>query len=510
MELFIALFIFITFMLLAMKKSLKTLGFWFNGATNTSFHLLAPLISLFRLLFVGYKSDGMMKDNEKHKLFSSFNNGLLIDGYKHRLSQKDSFNHFALISRTGGGKTTSYVIPNILKLAEEKNSMVITDISGELYEQTSGYLESKGYKIYVLNPENLDESIGYNPFYYATDSIKIDELVTILIQSAKDNKSNSENMSFWKAGAKSFMSMLIKILLKTNNHKYINLGNLRFLINNFGTDGERLFPLVEKYADDKTYYEFYGFKNGNPETTLSFVSNANIALAPIGINDNLEKLTSKHTINFENFRKEKSVLYIKIPANKQNQYSFLQNIFYHQFFNYMMEKRPNEKDLPIFCLLDEFGNLNLPEFETTITTIRKYKVSISIILQSTRQLENKYGQANAETILSGGISSRLFYSGADLPTTEMLSKIIGNMDKVKTNIDGTPYMQKRPVMEASEIRTMKDDEALFITSNKKVVKIKIKPYYNSFILKQFTKIPPYTASSDLKNSTIEYINLDNL
>ena len=39
--------------------------------------------------------------------------------------------------------------------------MVITDISGELYSQTSGYLKSKGYKIYILNTENLDESIGY-------------------------------------------------------------------------------------------------------------------------------------------------------------------------------------------------------------------------------------------------------------------------------------------------------------------------------------------------------------
>jgi type IV secretory pathway TraG/TraD family ATPase VirD4 len=87
---------------------------------------------------------------------------------------------------------------------------------------------------------------------------------------------------------------------------------------------------------------------------LSVVSNANIALSPIGINDNLEKLTSNHSIDFDKFRKEKSVLYIKIPANKQKQYSFLQNIFYHQFFNYMQEKIPSEFDLPVFCILDEF------------------------------------------------------------------------------------------------------------------------------------------------------------
>lgn len=72
------------------------------------------------------------------------------------------------------------------------------------------------------------------------------------------------------------------------------------------------------------------------------VSTENVALSLIGINDNLEKLTSSHTINFERFREEKSVLYIKIPEQKQKQYSFLVNIFYHQFFSEMMKSRPTD------------------------------------------------------------------------------------------------------------------------------------------------------------------------
>lgn len=131
----------------------------------------------------------------------------------------------------------------------------------------------------------------------------------------------------------------------------------------------------------------------------------------------------------------------------------------------MMENLPQKNDLPIFCLLDEFGNLNLPEFETTITTIRKYKVSISIILQDIAQLTNKYGVENASTILNGGIASKLFYSGADLPTTEMLSRLLGIKEEVKTNLDGNFYLRNEPVMSATDIRTMEDDEALFIMGN---------------------------------------------
>uniref|UniRef100_UPI003D0DB3DF type IV secretory system conjugative DNA transfer family protein n=1 Tax=Arcobacter sp. TaxID=1872629 RepID=UPI003D0DB3DF len=142
-----------------------------------------PIGQLFKFLLVGTKKDGFMNSSTQNKKFSHKNKGLLLDGIDKRLSLKDSFNHLALVSRTGGGKTTSYVIPNIFKLANEKNSMIITDISGELYDKTSGYLSKKGYKIYVLNPDNLSESIGYNPLYNIKDSVDIDELSTILIKS---------------------------------------------------------------------------------------------------------------------------------------------------------------------------------------------------------------------------------------------------------------------------------------------------------------------------------------
>lgn len=505
---FLALFIFIYIMYFVMKNVFQKLGFGFAMAGASSTTIFNPLMHIFKFLFKGFQDSGMMGDFEKNKLFSPFNKGLYIDGYKYRLSLKDSFNHLAIVSRTGGGKTTSYVVPNILRLANGNNSFVITDISGELYKQTSSYLASKGYKIYVLNPENLSESIGYNPLYYATDSVKIDELVNILIKSSKDEQKTSDNSEFWDNGAKSLMSILIKILMATNNHKYINLANLRYLINNYGLDGSDLDHLVNTFADDKTYHEFRGFIKGNPQTILSMVTTANIALSPIGINDNLEKLTSSHTINFDDFRKQKTALFIKVPANKQKQYSFLQNIFYSQFFSYMMETLPSKNDLPVFCLLDEFGNLNLPNFETIITTIRKYNVSISIILQSIHQLESKYGKANASTILNGGIASKLFFNGADLPTSEMLSKMMGDKAYIRTKIDGTIYLRDEPVMTIRDIRTMEDDEALFVMTNKLPLKVQMKPYFKDFFLSRYTKRTPLVLNSSIKNTAIEYIDLN--
>jgi len=455
----------------------------------------------------GRKNKGLMGSFEESRFINSFNKGLVLNGEDKRLSLKDSFNHLAVIARTGGGKTSSYIIPNILKLAQDKNSLVVTDLSGELFEKTSGFLAKRGFKIYVLDPEDLKTSIRYNPLYYASSSLEIDEIAEILIKSANPGQIKAED-KMWLDGAKTFLTILIKVLVATKDYRYINLANLKHLINHFADDGSPLDELIFKYADKRTFSEWKGFVSGNLRTIQSFVSTANTALNAIGINDNLALLTANHNINFENFRKEKSIIYIRIPAQKQEQYSFLLNLFYKQFFNSMMKDLPTKKDLPIFCLLDEFGNMSIPNFSTTITTIRKYKVSISIVLQDFSQLEQKYGKSEAHTIINGGITGKLFFSGADLQITNMLTQIIGDRYVNKIDEFGRVHHIKEPILSNADIRTMKDNELLLIYGNKLPLNIKTKPYYKNFILNSFTKYKPFESSKNSYNDILEYIEIE--
>jgi type IV secretory pathway TraG/TraD family ATPase VirD4 len=455
------------------------------------------------------KGDGMMSKQDEIKTFSMFNDGLLVDGKSKRLSAKESFNHLALFSRTGGGKTTSYVLPNIYTLAKQKCSMVITDLSGEIYEKTSAYLHNQGFKIYVLDPKNLDESIRYNPLEYAKDSMSIDMLSEILISSSGLKGTKAED-KIWSDGAKNFISILIKVLNSTNDKRYMNLANVRYMLNNFGRDGEPLDEFIKRYADDKTFSEYKGFISGNEKTIQSFIATASTALSPIGINDNLEKLTYTHSIDFKKFREEKSVVFIKIEQQYQEQYSFLLNLFYSQLFNVMMDKLPSAKDLHLYCLLDEFGNMNIPRFSSVITTIRKYNVSISIILQNINQLIKQYSQNEAKTILDGGIASKLIYSGADLDLASDLEKMFGFKESLKRQADGRHYYDKENVMNVSEIRTMKDNEALFVYANKKPLKLTVKPYYKNMMYSNYAKMKPYTLQSTNRYDNVRYVDLENV
>ncbi len=499
----LALGFFIYLMYYTMKYVYRIFFKAAKGASSSQNFLQHFALSPLRAL-LSTPSKGMMGYMEASRFLSGFHKGLVLDGGDKRLSEKESFNHMGVIARTGGGKTSSYIIPNVLKLAQGKCSMIVTDLSGELFEKTSGYLEQQGYKVQVLDPEKLDESIGYNPLYYALSSIEIDEIAEILIRSANPGQIKSED-KMWLDGAKTLLTILIKVLVATKDHRFINLANLRYLLNHFGESGRALDDLVFQYADAKTFNEWKGFVSGNQKTVQSFVSTANVALNAIGVNDNLAYLTAQHHVNFQNFRKQKTALYIRIPAQKQQQYSFLLNLFYKQFFNVMMEKLPTKEELPVYCLLDEFGNMNIPGFSSTITTIRKYKVSISIVLQDFSQLEHQYGENEARTILNGGVTGKLFFPGADHKTTTMLSQMIGERYVNKLDEYGKLHHVKEPILSNAEIRTMKDNEALLIYGNKLPLKLKIKPYYKDFVLRSCTMHPPAKSESVGVDTQLEYI-----
>lgn len=455
------------------------------------------------LLYPPFKADGMMSKQDEIKTFSRFNNGLLVDWKNKRLSAKESFNHLALFSRTGGGKTTSYVLPNLYKLASQNCSIVITDLSGEIFNKTSAYFYSKGFSIKVLNPKTPKESLKYNPLEYAKDSMRIDTVSEILISSAWLKGSNADSR-IWSDWAKNIISIIIKVLNGTNDERYMNLPNVRHILNNFFRLDKNNVPIInaffKKYADDKTYNEYIWFISGNEKTIQGFISTANIALSPIGINDNLEKLTYSNSIDFKKLREEKTVIFIKIEQQHQEQYSFLLNLFYTQLFNEMMDKLPTAKDLHLYCLLDEFGNMNIPRFSSVITTIRKYNVSISIILQNVNQLINQYSKEEAKTILDGGIASKLIYSGVDLDLGSDLEKMFWYKEVLG---------KKESVMNVSEIRIMKDNEALFVYANKKPLKMRVKPYYKDIRYNKFSKMKPYKIENVSNNEKIEYVDLEN-
>ena len=429
-----------------------------------------------------------LEDRERRTLLSPKHDGLLLDGDKARLDREDSFRNLAMIATTGAGKTASFIIPNLLAL--DNCSIVATDPSGSLYDRTAADLTRRGYNVLRLEPKDLAGSIRYNPLARAESTPAQQEIAHVLIQTS--NRGGKPTDPFWTNGAEEILGILIKCL---KNHvdadRYANLANVQYLLNNFG-DGEALAPFVAANApDDATYFAFKGFITQSEKTTQGIVSQAKAALTMMA-DPELAALTASSSFNFERLRTEKIALFLVIPQNRVSYYSGLMSLFYTDLFHFCLDdevfarqstsSRGNRNAgtngiLPVYFLLDEFGHLTIPAFPSIITTTRQRKISLSIVLQSLSQLEERYGPKGAQTIIDGGIASRLFFSGMDIDTATMLSRTIGEARTDHLDALGRPHTSREPVMSAAALRAMPDTDVLYLFANKRPTLLNVTPYY---------------------------------
>lgn len=77
-----------------------------------------------------------------------------------------SDNHTLSVSAPGGGKTSSFVYPNLEFLAAVGNPFFVTDTKGDAHQTYAPVLEKYyGYKTYVIDLRNPTRSDSYNLMY---------------------------------------------------------------------------------------------------------------------------------------------------------------------------------------------------------------------------------------------------------------------------------------------------------------------------------------------------------
>ncbi|HAA23894.1 MAG TPA: hypothetical protein DCP28_35875, partial [Cytophagales bacterium] len=95
-------------------------------------------------------------------------------------------------------------------------------------------------------------------------------------------------------------------------------------------------------------------------------------------------------------------------------------------------------------------------------------MGLCLVVQDLRQLWSLYGED--ATIILNNCASKLYLPGLGLETTERLEREFGTRTMTAKE-DGCGDQSRerslgRRLMHASEIRTLKDDEALFVYANK--------------------------------------------
>ena len=222
----------------------------------------------------------------------------------------------------------------------------------------------------------------------------------------------------------------------------------------------------------------------------------------------MARLTARSSFDFERLRRRKTALFLVFPQNRVSYYSLLANLFYTQLFHFCLDDQLFRSDgLPIYFLLDEFGHLTIPDFPAIITTTRARQISLSIVLQSVSQLEERYGKQGAHTILHGGVASRVFFSGMDIDTATMLSKTIGETRFERVDAGGNVRVEHEHLMSPAALRSMPDDQVLYLFANKRPTLLEVTPYYERADFAKRVKVAAVRPTAGGVVDRVEFVPL---
>jgi len=415
---------------------------------------------------------------ERTRFINKKNSGFLVDGIR-SISEKASFQHLFVLAPSGMGKTTFFVIPNVIR-QNFKGSMVILDPKGEIFKNTASSLEEDlGVgSVRVIDPfcvrtKNTDT---YNPLHNIKTMAQAKTVAkTLMSQVASDSD------PFWHITGASLLSALLFLLHHKNERLFTRLRALLAL------EFEEIDLLIEDCNDTNLNEEYASFKKADIKLKSSILAMVSSSIEVFG-DEHIKNVTSSNTFDFSELRKKETILYIILPEHKTGSYKAFTSLLFSQLFESLIEN----EGLETRVIIDEFANIGvIPGFAELLATVRSRKISIAIILQTINKLKSVYPKTY-EAIFEGCGTKMILGGVSDGKTLEIFSSnLLGNKTIVTDTLSenkSTISRTSRPLLTKDEIRRIPNNQAVLVYTNQQPIFIRqIVPYYAQRELRYFVK-----------------------
>ncbi|MGP4693829.1 type IV secretory system conjugative DNA transfer family protein [Agrobacterium cavarae] len=336
---------------------------------------------------------------DKHGIVLGLKQGLLL--------RNDGDQHVMVIGSPGQGKSRGFVIPTMMSF---KGSQMVVDMSGELFEETSGYLKDQGYEIFLLAPGSRFTD-GYNPLdlISADPNQRITDLQK-LTQMLLPERLRSDSSDFWEESARILLTAMLGFVLECPDTRK-SLSELYRILNSMSDERKAIIQLLENYEavlSDQTRMQLTKFA-GRHEKLGEGIAAEIVAKLNFLQNPLVEALTSITTIPIDTIRKRKLVIFVQADWNAMQIYERLISMFIQQMADKLVQMGPlRNGEHEVLMMLDEFGNGGRIDTVLTLAPlIRKNGVRFVFILQDGAQLERLY-QRSGQKILMGASTIKLF------------------------------------------------------------------------------------------------------
>lgn len=409
--------------------------------------------------------------NNKDLKQNGFHNGqgLIVGHINEERLYSPADDHALITAPTKSGKTTCFVITNLLKLSE--TSAVVTDPNGECWAVTQRE-RSKHGQVHLWAPFSAITD-KYNPLDYVrvgTPNERDDvELITSLIVP---DSANSED-GFWNAQAREVIMGVILYVLYTRVEQKRTLAEVRHLLTLSEEAFDEVLIAMVHYGHPLITRAAHNLQNQESKLRSNVMATVNTKTriwdSPI-----LNAATSKSDFNFSELREATGTVYLVIPPEHlTNYYPALALISGVALAEINRAQATNPKRVTF--MLDEFANLGrLKPFESAISIARKAGIQLCLFIQDLAQAKRVYGtgwesfEANCNTKIVFGINQieeakKLSDTlGVKTVKTRSNGHNHGITDVMPNSINGGTGEASRPLMTADEIMAMSESHCIVL------------------------------------------------
>jgi len=392
--------------------------------------------------------------------------------------------HNLVIGATGSGKTQTIIFPTVEVLAKKKESMIITDPKGEIYEQTSNMLRDKGYNVLVLNFRDPQQGNSWNPLslpyrmYKSGNTDKAIELLDDLAANILYEEKSGNADPFWEKTSADYFSGLALGLFEDTTEDKVNLNSISLMT----TVGEEKFggsTYIKEYFNTKdpagaAYTNASGTIMAPTDTKGSIISVFKQKIKLFASRDNLSEMLSHSDIDLETIGEKPTALFIVIQDEKKTYHSLVTILLKQCYETLISVAQKHGGKLPVRTnfLLDEFANMPpLKDITTMITAARSRLIRFTMIIQNFAQLDQVYGKENAETI-KGNCGNIIYLITTELKALEEISKMCGEVKSKKDDKTAST-----PLVTISDLQKMKQFEVIIMRLRLNPFKTKFIPYF---------------------------------
>ncbi len=251
----------------------------------------------------------------------------------------------------------------------------------------------------------------------------------------------NKNDPSWEQGAQDFVYSIMLAMLEDSLNPELGMTRDKFNFYNVAkicttrdSDPDNMMGTLKKYIDgrgnlSKVKPLASTVVNNAPNTTRSFLG---VMQPKIAIFQDMGVCyaTSATDISFDDFVNEPTVLFIKVPDEKESRHC-IATMCISQIYKKLIEIASMSPGLKlkrsVRFILDEFANLpKIQKFDSMITVARSRRIFFEIAIQSYSQLDNKYSKEMAD-IIRGNCNIQIFIGTEDQKTREEFSKMCGDV-----------------------------------------------------------------------------------